>query len=532
MKKKLSALLISFIFICSLITGAYAAPAASTKPQTFRFNLYTNPSTLDPARIVDSTEFTVAQALYEGLTRLTKTGQAEPGMAKSWDISKDGKTYTFHLRSSAYWSNNQKVKASDFEYAWKRALNPKMNADYAFLLYSISNAESYNKGLIDVSKVGVKALDDNTLQVTLQEKTAYFLQLLTTPIYSPVPASIAKTNPNWFASAKTLVSNGPFYMKAWMPNKQIILAKNSHYSDAKQIHFTEVRIQIMDNPEKELQMYKSNQIDWSGSDQTNISRQALDSNTIKDLHVSEIASTFYYVFNVNKKPFDNVNIRRAFSMAIHRDKLVSAATPAYGFVPPGIQGAKQSFREEYSDKAYISENVKLAKQLLKKGLEEEGLDELPPVTLISNDTLGIEELLTGLQQMLGQNLGVKVNIEFQEWYELLQNRRDQNYQIARASWGADYNDPSSFLDIFTSWSGMNDSGWSNADYDGYIRKAQQTFDAKTRMELYHKAEQLLLDQMVILPSHYFTVNTLQKSYVQGVYKNFAGNTVFSRGSIK
>lgn len=532
MSKKLLAFIIGIVLICSLVTCAYAAPNTGAKPQTFRFNLYTNPLTLDPARIVDSTGFTLAQALFEGLTRLTKSGKAEPAMAKSWEISQDGKTYTFHLRTAAYWSNNQKVKASDFVFAWKRALDPKLNSDYAFLLYCIQNAESFNQGkLKDASTVGVKALNDNTLQVTLKEKTAYFLQLLASPVYSPVPASLVKANPAWSNSAKTLVSNGPFYMKSWTSGKQMILAKNSHYADAKQVHFNEVRMRIMDDSEQELKMYMNNQIDWSGANETNLNLRDLDAKTAQDLHSTGMASTYYYVFNVTKKPFDNVNIRRALSIAIERGDLVYSQ-PAYGFVPPGIQGSKLTFREEYSDKAYVHEDIELAKQLLQKGLTEEGLKELPPITLISNENLGNDELTYGVQEMWKQNLGIHVNIDFQDWNDLLQNRRTMNYQIARAGWGADYNDPSTFLDIFTSWSSMNDSGWSNEEYDAYIQQAQQSLDAKTRMELYRKAEKLLMDQMVIVPIHYYTVNNLHKAYVQGVYQDFSGNLNFSRGFIK
>ncbi|WP_025695368.1 peptide ABC transporter substrate-binding protein [Paenibacillus durus] len=528
MKKKImipAAVCFLAISIC-LVSLAWGAP----REQIFRFNLYTNPISLDPALSYDSTSDEVLNGVFEGLVRTSRNGGIEPAMAKSWTVSQDGRTYTFKLRGDAAWSNKQKVKASDFEYAWKRVLNPATSSPHAYMLYYLAGGEAYHNGTLkNASKVGVQAVNDTTLKVTLRSRTPYFLQLAASRAYLPVNPSVVKSNKNWAMSAKSLVGNGSFTLTKWVPDQEIVLSKNRFYPEAKKIHFDQIKMGIINDPVRELAMYKQGQLDWSGPSETNINVFKLDKATKKDVHTYNPASTYYYVFNVTKPPFDNVNIRRALGMAISREMLTHG-TPAYAFVPPGIRGAGKTFREEASGAPYFKEDADKARELLKKGMKEEGLSAFPETKLIFNE--GHEYISSAVTSMWADNLGIDVYAEVQPWEELLDNRMALNFEIARAGWTADYNDPASFLEMFASWSTDNDSGWHNAEYDSYIRQAQQTGNDAVRMKLYHQAERLLIDQMVIIPVHYFKEFTLQKPYVHGVYKDYSGALVYRDGYLK
>ncbi|MBY9079675.1 peptide ABC transporter substrate-binding protein [Paenibacillus sp. HN-1] len=512
-----------------LMTGLAHDSWAAGREQIFRFNLYANPISLDPALTAESISDVVIRGIMEGLVRTGKNGEIQPAVAKSWTVSQDGKTYTFKLRSGAVWTNKQKVKASDFEYAWKRVLNPATGSPQAYMLFYLAGAEDYYNGkLKDSGQIGVKAVDDTTLQVTLRSRTPYFLQLAATRSYLPVNPAVVKKNPNWAESAQTFVGNGPFTLTKWVQDNEIVLTKNVAYFSAGDVHFKQVRIGIQNDPDQEIASYKAGSIDWSQASDLNITSSSLDKAMKNDAHTYNPASTYYFVFNVTKPPFDNVNIRKALAMSIVREQ-VTSSTPAYAFVPPGILGVKKPFREEATT-AFFREDAGKARELLKKGLQEEGLTKFPETTLIYNE--GHEYISSAVTEMWEETLGIKVNTEEQPWEELLSNSKDLNYDIARAGWSADYNDPASFLEIFTSWSTDNDSGWSNPQYDAYMRSAMQTADPTARMKLYRQAEQLLMDQMVIIPIHYFKTYALQKSYVHDVYYNYSGGLVYRDGYLK
>ncbi|WP_219833911.1 peptide ABC transporter substrate-binding protein [Paenibacillus sp. R14(2021)] len=499
--------------------------SAKGDAQRFVMGTFSVPDLLDPSEAADSTSISVMNGLYEGLVRMNESGQVVPGMAKSWKVSSDGTTYTFVLRSNARWSNKQPVKASDFEYAWKNSLAPSASKGLDYDLFVIANAEAYHAGKVkDAAKVGVKALNDYTLQVKLKEPAAYFPRMLTLPIFDPIYAPTAKANAHWAEKLETMVTNGPFKLKAWN-GQGILLAKNNDYYDAGSIRFSEV--QFLPSAGLSLESrYLKGQTDWINGSAWNVSNASDMQILEKDSYHLPSRSTYYYQVNMKKKPFTNVNIRKALAMAISRKDL-GHGKPATGFIPYGLPGAKKDYRDEVAD-GYFAEDREAAKKLLAKGLQEEGLKKLPEITIIS---------IAGVHEEIGQriieqwktNLGIQAKIEVQEWGVLLKNREHLNFDIARAGWGADYADPATFLEYFASWSPNNDSGWKSIAYDAILKQAKKTNDIAARTKLYAKAEKLLMDNMVIIPLYYYVTDIIHKTNLKHVYLDNFDSVSFTRG---
>lgn len=438
---------------------------------------------------------------------------------------------TFTLRSGAKWSNKQAVKASDFEYAWKRTLAPSTFSSRAFKMYMIAGAQAYHEGTIkDASKVGVKALNDVTLQVTLTGKTAYFTQVLAEDVYLPVYPQTVKADSRWAESTKNLVTNGPFKVKQWNDNG-ITLIKNTGYDQAKDIRLTEVQLLLPKTvTQSATKAYQNNEVDWAGGIQA-IDYDVLNKESAQALKVFPLGSTFYYQFNLDAPLFNNLKIRKAIAMAVERKKLYSG-TPAYGLVPYGLKGAKSEYRSEISDEGYFKENVTQAKKLLLEGLQEEGLKKLPGFKLSINEGYDHKELAEIIIKSWKKNLGIEAEIEVLKWEDQLANRYSGNYTVSRGAWTADFNDPANFLEFLTSTSPDNNTSWRNKQYDTYVQQARQTDNPQARMALYGKAEKLLMDEMVVLPLFYDYTHVLHKANLYGVYVNYDKTVDFTRGFFK
>ncbi|WP_028544058.1 peptide ABC transporter substrate-binding protein [Paenibacillus taiwanensis] len=519
------------------------------KEQVFRFNSISEPPSLDPGQAQDSTSFALLGAVFEGLTRSDENGKPLEGTAEKWEISPDGTKYTFHLRKDAKWSNGDPVTANDFEFAWKRVLDPDFQPapPYAYQLYYIKNAEGYNKHkdaaytktkITDPNEVGVKALDANTLEVQLESPTAYFLSLLSFQTFFPVHQSV-KSNPKWASDANSIISNGPFKVSKWVKQSSLELAKNDNYYAKDEVKFTKVQVSIVSEGSSELNMYETNVLDYSGMPTGEIPTEQIPvlQQTKKDeLHIKGVASSYYYLFNNKQKPFSNKKIRRALSMAINRQLLIDKVTlsgelPAFGIVSPGIAGLNGEYRSEVKDN-YFQENVEEAKKILQEGLQEEGLTTLE-FDLAYNTNDKHKKIAQAIADMWSKNLNVKVKIQNQEWAVFLKNRTNLNYQVARAGWSTDYNDPMSFLDLYMTGGGNNDIGFSNPKYDELLKKAKTSMDAKERMDLMAQAEKILIeDEQAILPIYYYTSVGLTKPNVKGVFIDYQGMIHFDRGYLE
>lgn len=508
--------------------------------QVFRMILGSEPPSLDPGLAQDNNSSTVLRPIYDGLTRKDENGEVKGAAAEKWEVSKDGLKYTFNLRKDAKWSNGDPVKASDFVFAWKRALDPAFAAPYAYQLYYIKNAEEYNtKKITDANQIGVKAVDDYTLEVELKAPTPYFDSLVSFYTYFPLNEKHVKATPKFAAEANTMVTNGAFTIKEWKHNDSITLAKNESYYGAKDIKLATVNMKILNDANTQLQMYNSGEIDWVGRPVGEIPVDKLPSlkaDKTFGLQVKGIASSYYYEFNTKQAPFDNAKIRKAFAMAIDRKSIVEKVTlgdqiPAFGFVPPGIKGEKKTFREEVKDD-YFKEDVNEAKKLLEEGLKEKGLTKLPQVTLIYNTSEAHKKIAEAVVDMWKKNLGADIKLENQEFGVYIKNRQTGNFQIARAGWGADYNDPMTYIDLLMTGGGNNNSKYSNAEYDKLVKEAQTTQDDKKRMEAMAKAEKLMVSEMPIIPVYYYTGIWAQKPYVKNVFIDYKGDIDFTKGYIE
>jgi len=529
-------------------TGSATEGNGLAKDQILKINLSAEPPTLDPAQAKDSQTNTVLKFLYEGLVRIDADGKEAPGVAKDWDISPDGLKYTFTLNPDAKWSNGDAITSEDFVRSWERALKPETASPYAYQLYYIKGAEGYNLSkdetytgtkITDFSQVGVKATDEHTLEVTLENPTPYFLGLTAFYTYYPVHPS-ADTNDKFFTDYKNMIVNGPFVMDSYAKGQKIVVKKNDGYHAASDIKLTQIDMSLTNSSASELQAYKSGQLDYTGAPNGEIPSDQIPSVKAElpdEFKATGIASTYYYQFNVNEAPFNNAKIRKAFAMSIERQPIVDKVTqggqiPAYGFVPPGIRGENGEFRDEHKDD-YFTENVEEAKALLAEGMKEEGYTTLPAVTLIYNTSDSHAKIALAIADMWKKNLGVDVKTENQEWGVFLENRQNQNFQVARAGWSADYNDPYNFLEMWTTGNTNNDSKFSNEQYDKDVKDTVKATDPAARMAAFADAEKILIqDEMGVMPIYYYTNVSLTKPYLKGVQLDFSGAIDFTRAYLE
>ncbi len=339
--------------------GGGGSGSGGNVKQEITVNAASEPPSLDPALATDTTSGWVIDHLFEGLYTKNKDGDIVPGLAKSMKVSKDHKVYTVKLRD-AKWSNGDPVTAGDFEYEWKRVLDPKTGSPFAFYLYYLKGAEDYNKGKGSADNVGVKAVDDKTLKIELKSPTGFFKKLLAFWSYYPVDQSVVKGNKNWAAEAKGFVSDGAYTLKSWEHDNKLVAEKSNKYWNKKTISMNQITWKMVNDSTTYYQMYKSGELDMISSLPVDVISQEKGN---KDYKSTPYFGTYMYMFNVKKKPFNNPKVREAFNLAIDRKSITKnisqgGETPAYAFVPPGVKTPKGDFRAQ-KDK-YFSEDVKKA----------------------------------------------------------------------------------------------------------------------------------------------------------------------------
>ncbi|MGM9930755.1 peptide ABC transporter substrate-binding protein [Pradoshia sp.] len=481
------------------------------------------PTSFDPPIGFNAVSWNALNNLMEGLTRLGKNHEPEPAAAENWEVSDDGKVYTFFIREDAKWSNGDDLTASDFVYAWKRLLDPETASGAAFLGYFIEGGEAFNTEKGTADDVKVEAVDEKTFKVTLTSPQAYFLSVITNPAFFPINEKTAKENPEWFAEAESFVGNGPFILSEWKHDSHMIMKKNPEYWDADSVNLDKVNWAMVNDTTTEYQMYTNGELDTSDVP-PEMSGQLIKEDKVK---VEEQAGLYFFRFNVEKEPFQNINIRKAFAMATDQKQLVDYVTkneeePAYGFVAPGFKDPSgKDFREINGD--LMVTDVNKAKELLAKGLEEENYDKLPEVTLTystGDDTH--KKIAEALQQMYKENLGVDVKLANLESNVFAEDQKALKLQFSRSSFLADYADPINFLENFQTGHSMNRTGWSSEKYDELIKKAKLESDEKKRYELMYEAEQILMGEMPIIPIHFYNQLYLQADGVTDIIRHPVG----------
>jgi oligopeptide transport system substrate-binding protein len=493
---------------------AYGAPAPlHAQEQLFRINNMVEPESLDPGVVTGVPEHRILSNLFEGLTTTDpKDLSPRPGMATSWTISKDGLVYTFTLRD-ALWTDGRPVTAQDFVFAWERVLNPKSGAKYAQQLFALKNAEEYNKGRVtEFSQVGVKAPDPRTLQVTLKSPTAYFLDLTSFYTLYPVPKWVLDAHGKDWVKPGKIVSNGPFRLSSWVPQKELVLEKNPRHWDAAPVKLQKVIFLPTDDINTAYKQFVAGDSDWVPT----VPPALLDAAKSRpEYYVSPYLGTYYFRFNVTKTPTNDVRVRKALSQAVDREALTKFVTkagevPHTAFVPAGVRG--------YEGPRGLGFDPAAAKRLLAEAGYPDGKG-FPKVELLYNTNELHRVITQAIQQMWKEHLGVQVELVNVEWKVYLARQSGLDYQISRAGWIGDYVDPNTFLEMWKTGGGNNQTGWSSRRYDDLIDQAARLVNATDRMRTLGAAERILLEEMPVLPLYTYVNKGMLSKKVRGWHPN-------------
>jgi len=517
------AILVASVTVLSSCTGdKNSNPSEEPRSQILNIGNGTEPQGLDPHVITGIPEFQIIRALLEGLvTEDPKTLDPLPGAAESWTISEDRRTYVFKMREGAKWSNGDPVTAHDFVYSWKRLVTPELASEYAYQLFYVENAEKYYNGEItDFNEVGVKALDDMTLEVKLRNPVPFFLSLLYHHSLYPVhPATIEKFGEIGSRVSKwtlpgNFVGNGPFVLKTWELNKIIVVEKNPLYWNAPIVKLDEIDFYPIDNEQTEERMFRSGRLHVTNEIPTE-KIEVYKENSPELIKIDPYLGTYFYRINTLKKPFDDPRVRMALAMSIDRKQIVEKVTkggeiPAYAITPPDTKG--------FTPKAAIPYDVEGARQLLAEAGYPDGKG-FPEIELLYNTLEKHRKIAVAVQQMWKKALNINITLTNQDWKVFLDNERTKNYTISRGSWIGDYLDPNTFMDMWVTDGGNNRTGWSNETYDDLIAKAAETMDQDERYGYFQKAEEILAEEVPVIPVYTYTRDYLIRPEVKGWYPN-------------
>lgn len=510
--------------------GGGAAATNMDKEQYLNVTLGSEPKSLDASKSSDLYSSQVLVEVQEGLTRIEQENGKDvikAAGATEWSTSEDKLTWTFKLRDYK-WSDGKPVTAADYVYGIQRTLDSKTGSPYAFLLFPIKNAQKVNSGKASVEELGVKAIDDKTVQFTLESPTAYFLDLTYFKVMHPQRKDIVEAAGERYGSeADTMVFSGPFKITEWVHNNQVVLEKNENYWDKDSVKLNKVTMKIIKEETSRMNELYNGSLDIAGVTKQEWIEKFNQTGKFNVLS-SYDASTAYTFFNAKDKYFSNAKVRKAFIIAQDRAGAASTlfrglADPALAWCPPSVQIGGEEYRTLNTEKPVqkLVDEFKDPKALLSEGLKELGLDPDPAKHtfkyLESGTAARNREFAEFYQQNFKSALGVNVETEYVEW-PIFQKRTDElDFQIASQAWTGDYNDPMTFFDMFMTGAGVVPTGWSNAEYDALIKQAQSSTDNKVRLEAFKKAEDILIyKEGIASPTVFRKKNTYVAKYANNV----------------
>ena len=515
--------------------------ASDTVKQELVFNLGADPETIDPTINTASEASTVTLNAFECTMTLDENDNAVEGAAESVEVSDDGLVYTIKLRKDGKWSDGEPVVADNFKYSWVRALTKENAAEYAYQLYYIKNAEKYYNGEVTADELGINVIDDYTLEVTLEAPTAYFPQLLAFPTYAPLREDIVSADPEgWATKPETYVTNGAFKLVQWDMKDQLVFEKNENYWNKDSIKLDKLTFKLVTDDTTAYSELQAGNFDVVNSVPTNEIEPGKEAGLV---HVSPKLGTYYFGINVGKQDnmaedvktaLSNKLVRQAINLAIDRQEIIdnvgkAEQVAAYSFVPEGIYNpdGTEFADKEYYDPSDMDGNIEKAKELLKEAGYENG-EGLPTIELMYNSEGAHKDICQIVQENLAK-IGINIELANQEWAVFLNTRQQGGYEIARQGWIGDYSDPMTFLDLFVTGGGNNDSGYSNPEYDALIEAAKVESDPDKRKEQLREAEDILMDDMPILPIYYYTTVMGWNENVKGIQVSVLG-TVYLQGA--
>lgn len=512
----LKSMLKATVFAASLIVlnGAVIAPALAEV--VYNRGNDTDPTTLDHQKTSTVAEGNLMRDLYEGLVVQNAKAEVVPGVAESWQVSDDGLKYTFKLRQDAKWSNGDPVKASDFVFAYRRVQDAKTAAPYANMLYPMVNAEAINKGEKGPEELGVKAVDDHTLEITLNAPTPYFLELLTHQIAYPLHQASVEKFGEEFTKPGNMVTNGAYMLESFTPNDKIIMRKNPHFHDAANVKIDVVNFIPFEDRANCLRRFEAGEV-HSCSDLAYEQLDYMKEKLGDQVRIAPYLGTYYLPVKVKKEKLADPRVRQAISMIIDRDFLADeiwhgAMLPGYSIVPPGIANYPNPVFLEYKDTDILDRE-----DAAKKLLEEAGVKPgTMSVELRYNTSENHKNTMTAIADML-KNIGISATLFEMEgtgYFDYM--KQDGDFDITRAGWIGDYSDPQNFLFLFESANlGFNYPRWSNAEYDAAMKKAGETADLNKRAEYLRQAEEIFLKELPAIPVLYYGSGALVSSKLKG-----------------
>jgi len=498
----------------------------TTRPQHGPEEIWINnagePEWLDPNKCADGNGGEIIWNTFAGLVQAhPATLEPLPEIATRWDVSPDGRTYTFHLRPSE-WSDGRPLTAHDFVYSFRRLVDPRTASKYATNGSIFKGGEAIGRGQAEPESLGVRAVDDLTLEVELEDPLPYFLSFLTFYSFMPIPRHLLDDleargiDPELWTRPEHVVCNGPYRMTEWVFRQRMLFEKNPRYWDAGHVGLERVRVAMVESYTTALNMYAAGEFDWPGSN-TSLPAEFMDYLAgFADFHRHPYLAAYFYWINTEAEPLDDPLVRRALSLAIDRESLVKyiargGQIPSADLVPDGLAG--------YAGLGLPIFDPEEARRLLAEAGYADG-SEVPPITLIYNTSEGHKQVAEAIQQMWTKELGITVELENQEWKVFLSNAELMNFQICRMGWIGDYADPFTFLELLTEACGNNHSNWSSPEYDRLLKEANRQTAAAARLALLREAEALALAEQPLIPLYIYTRSQLIKPYVRGIAGNY------------
>ncbi len=519
-----------FLLLCLFLLGGCHHSDRNLR-NTLKINIGSDPTTLDPRKARDLTAVTITRMLYEGLARVSKLGEVELALAQDVEVSEDGKRYIFHLRKSV-WSNGEPVTSFDFAETWKSILNPQFPTDIAYQLFVIKNARIAKLGEIALDKVGIETPDASTLVVELEGPVPYFLQLLATSPFLPLPRKTIVANPTLVLDVQTYVGNGPFVLADWKHSDQMHLVKNPRYWEAKKVHLSGISL-LMIPGDTEMRMFEIGKLDWAGSPLSTIPVDAVNFLRASDqLRISPFSATYFLRLNTadkiggKKNPLGSLAFRKALSYALDRDSLTAHVLQgghikAFGLVPPAMGLCPRGY---FRDKNASGARALLTDALLELDLT---LETLEPIRLSYSSNERNANMAQAMQRQWEEVLGIKVDLEAVESKTYFQRISQRDFHLAVGSWTADFDDPINFLEVFKyKDSSTNNTGWENLKYVDLLERSALCRSGEERKGLLREAEQILMEQMPIIPIFHFVLNYVQRDGLSDVMLSPLGQMDF------
>ncbi|MCS6884877.1 MAG: peptide ABC transporter substrate-binding protein [Acidobacteriota bacterium] len=518
--QRLTLTLLLFVAACadkSEYFGSTTPPAT----QELRFWNAAEPRSLDPHKTGGIPEFYIITSIFESLTCYDpKTLEPIPGVAERWEAVDGARKWIFYLRRNAVWTDGRPVTAHDFVYAWRRAASPQTASPYVGLMFYVKNGEQISLGELSPTELGVIAQDDYTLVVEMQRPTAFFPKMTSHHIFAPLPSHamdnlLANYGEKWTA-VENIITNGPFKLVEHKPYDQVVVVKNPLYWDSATVQLERIVFIHTEDTATGLNLYKAGEVYTMQSGSIPLAFiKALKQK--KDYVSGQLFFTYYYSINIQRKPLDDLRVRKALSMAIDRqaitDKLIGKGDiPAYSFVPPGVAGYKGYRGEGF--------NPERARQLLAEAGFPNGKG-FPKLTIYFNTSDAQRQIAEAVQRMWKEHLGILVDLQNEEWQTFQARWERRDFDFSRDGWQGDYIDPNTFLDLMGADTPNNHSGWISEDYRRLLDAANSEADETKRMDLLARAEEMLMQAQPIIPIYFYSMSYLKKPFVEGWYPNLA-----------